>query len=264
MKQQFIIRKKAKTIQNKPQSDIPSDSRGFSLVEILVGISIMAVLGLMLTSLFGSSTRLYRSTVTYSGIQTESQTVSRRLANAIMEAEALYMNHEETGDYLFLGEVKTAADSVYYSGTMFWYNRETGCLYQNSGFSAEETYSTLNAEKAGLEGGSEHFGERGTLSLETVRRMMEENESSGREYLISDKVTKLEFELFPELTEDERISMDDCYYMAGGKITVNYKITFRYQDSKSYSVDTSASPRNKIAVLWWKEAQDGEGEEEKG
>ena len=73
----------------------------------------------------------------------------------------------------------------------------------------------------------------------------------GREYLISDKVKRLDFTIFPELTENERINEDDGFYKTDGKISVNFALTFQYLDSKSYFVTTSAAPRNRIAVLWW-------------
>ena len=83
------------------------------------------------------------------------------------------------------------------------------------------------------------------------RRSGQQNAGNGREYLISDKVKKLDFTIFPELTENERINEDDGFYKTDGKISVNFALTFQYLDSKSYFVTTSAAPRNRIAVLWW-------------
>lgn len=123
---------------NSLNSLTESGNGGFSLIELLVGISVLAVVGLMITSLFSSSSRLYRSTASYSNIQTESQAVSRKISNAIMGAGSLYLNEGERGSYLFTGEVKTEAGKNVYSGEIFWFNKETGCLYQNSGFKAEQ------------------------------------------------------------------------------------------------------------------------------
>ena len=89
---------------NSLNSLTESGNGGFSLIELLVGISVLAVVGLMITSLFSSSTRLYRSTASYSNIQTESQAVSRKISNAIMGAGSLYLNEGERGSYLFTGE----------------------------------------------------------------------------------------------------------------------------------------------------------------
>ena len=69
--------------------------------------------------------------------------------------------------------------------------------------------------------------------METVRAALEENAGNGREYLISDKVKKLDFTIFPELTENERINEDDGFYKTDGKISVNFALTFQYLDSKS-------------------------------
>ena len=94
---------------NSLNSLTESGNGGFSLIELLVGISVLAVVGLMITSLFSSSTRLYRSTASYSNIQTESQAVSRKISNAIMGAGSLYLNEGERGSYLFTGEVKNGS-----------------------------------------------------------------------------------------------------------------------------------------------------------
>lgn len=187
---------------------------GFSLIELLVGISVLTVVGLMITSLFGSSTRLYRSTISYSNIQTESQTVSRRLSNAIMSAKSLYLKEEDTGLCLFTGKPKNEMGKTIYSGEIFWLNKETNCLYQDSSFFAEES---------GSEG--DEASDFVPLKLETVKNAFEENESRRRQYLISDKVTDMEFLI--------------------GSETVNFGITFQYLDSKTYSVNTSATPRNR-------------------
>lgn len=211
-------------------------NKGFSLVELLVGISIMAVVGLMITSLLGSSTRLYRSTISSSNIQTESQTVGRRIGNAVMEASSIYLYEGEPGTYLFTGERKAEAGKVTYSGPIFWFNRETGCLYQNSSFRVEEEADA---------------GETAGLSANAVMGELEGGSNQGREYLISDKVKSLDFMVYPELTEEERIGDGDYYYKTDGTITVNYKIRFQYQDSKSHTVKSGATPRNRVEVLWW-------------
>lgn len=234
-------------------------NKGFTLIELLVGISVMAIVGLMMTSLLGSSTRLYRSTISYSNIQTESQTVSRRISNAVMGARSLYLNEGEKGTYLFTGEVTEEAGKVKFSGEMLWFNKETNCLYQNSGFLAEEDSGALEeANSTGEEeGGGENFQSLGALSPDTVRKAFEENANKGREYLISDKVQELKFTIYPVLIQKERIGDAGYFYKTEGKVTVDFAITFQYLDSKSYSVDTSATPRNRLAVLWWNGSSDG-------
>ena len=239
-------------------------NKGFTLIELLVGISVMAIVGLMMTSLFGSSTRLYRSTVSYSNIQTESQTVSRRISNTVMGARSLYLSEGEKGTYLFTGEVTKEAGKAKFSGEMLWYNKETNCLYQNSGFLAEEDSSALEEPNStGEEDGEKEDGKEeqlqtlGALSPDTVRKAFEENAGKGREYLISDKVQELKFTIYPVLTQEERIGDAGYFYKTEGKVTVDFAITFQYLDSKSYSVNTSATPRNRLAVLWWNGSSDG-------
>ena len=243
--------------------------KGFTLIELLVGISVMAIVGLMMTSLFGSSTRLYRSTISYSNIQTESQTVSRRISNTVMGARSLYLNEGEKGTYLFTGEVTKEAGKAKFSGEMLWFNKETNCLYQNSSFLAEEDSGALedpdstgeeDGEKEGggkEDGMEENLQSLGALSPDAVRKAFEENAGKGREYLISDKVQELKFTIYPVLTQKERIGDAGYFYKTEGKVTVDFAITFQYLDSKSYSVDTSATPRNSLAVLWWNGSSDG-------
>lgn len=137
-----------------------------------------------------------------------------------------------------------------YSGS----TKRPGCLYQNSGFKAEQDINSgpdIAGGESHDETGDKISGNPGVLSLETVRAALEENAGNGREYLISDKVKRLDFTIFPELTENERINEDDGFYKTDGKISVNFALTFQYLDSKSYFVTTSAAPRNRIAVLWW-------------
>ncbi len=236
--------------------------KGFTLIELLVGISVMAVVGLMMTSLFGSSTRLYRSTISYSNIQTESQTVSRRISNTVMGARSLYLNEGEKGTYLFTGEVKEEAGKAKFSGEMLWFNKETNCLYQSSSFLADEDSKDMEEPNpTGEDKEEENLQSLEALSLETVRKAFEENASGGREYLISDKVKELKFTIYPALTQKERIGDVGYFYKTEGKVTVDFAITFQYLDSKSYSVDTSATPRNRLAVLWWNGSDSGHGNE---
>lgn len=252
--------RKSEQIETAPKNRKKAN-RGFTLIELLVGISIMTVVGLMMTSLFGSSTRLYRSTVSYSNIQTESQTVSRRISNTVMGARSLYLNEGEKGTYLFTGDVTEEAGKVRFSGDMLWFNKETNCLYQNSSFLAEEDSSAAKESAITGDEGDEEEQEmlksQGALSPETVRKAFEENGKSGREYLISGKVQELEFIIYPELTEKERIG-DGYFYKIDGKVTVDFAITFQYLDSKSYSVDTGATLRNRLALVWWNGSSDGE------
>lgn len=237
---------------------------GFSLIELLVGISIMAVVGSLISTLLGSSTRLYRSAISNSNVQAESQFVSRRIGNAIMEAKSIYLYEQEDGSYLFTGERKAGAGQATYSGQIFWFNRETGCLYQDSSFRAVEDSDKAEHDKTGRPGAPTKEGAKSgvapILTAETVRRELEENGGNGRAYLISDKVRSLDFAIYPELTREERIREGSHYYIKDSDITVYYDILFLYQDSKSHSVSSCATPRNRIEVLWCNtfDVEDGE------
>ena len=64
------------------------DNRRISLIEILVGIAILSVVGLMAGSFLGMSSKLGRKTAVYADIQKESQSVMKRLTDGVMKQKA--------------------------------------------------------------------------------------------------------------------------------------------------------------------------------
>lgn len=222
-----------------------SSDRGFTLVELMFGIAILAIVGLMVGQLIASASRMYRSTIAFADIQTESQMVSRRIGSAVMNAEGIYLDETAEGIILFTGEQVEEESSISYSGEIFWFDKDTGCLYQNSSF--------VMSQDAGTGSGS--FG---SLSVKSVKESMEHSAGGGREYRISDKVKSMEFETSADLKAENEIETGSGYYVVEGNVTISYTIEFQYLDSDQYVMSAGATPRNRIGLFRWKKGDASE------
>lgn len=216
------------------------NNQGVTLIELLIGISVLTVVGLMVSQVFGSATRMYHSTIIYADIQTESQSVSRRLSSSLMNASNLYLEENEEGLILFTGARSDSTGGTSETGDLFWFNKTTGCLYLNVDFSYGDSSKNLLEESEGED----------YLTVETVRDAIENSTSNGRQYLISDKVETLDVTLTPLLSEMKR-QEDTYFYTTDKKVTVNYTITMKYLDSSEYTVRSSTTPRNRVKSLRW-------------
>lgn len=216
------------------------NNQGVTLIELLIGISVLTVVGLMVSQVFGSATRMYHSTIIYADIQTESQSVSRRLSSSLMNASNLYLEENEEGLILFTGARADSTGGTSETGDLFWFNKTTGCLYLNVDFSYGDSSKNLLEESEGED----------YLTVETVRDAIENSTSNGRQYLLSDKVETLDVTLTPLLSEMNR-QEDTYFYTTDKKVTVNYTITMKYLDSSEYTVSSSTTPRNRVKSLRW-------------
>lgn len=216
------------------------NNQGVTLIELLIGISVLTVVGLMVSQVFGSATRMYHSTIIYADIQTESQSVSRRLSSSLMNASNLYLEENDEGLILFTGALSDTTGGTSETGDLFWFNKTTGCLYLNVDFSYGDSSKNLLEESEGED----------YLTVETVRDAIENSTSNGRQYLISDKVEALDVTLTPLLSEMKR-QEDTYFYTTDKKVTVNYTITMKYLDSSEYTVSSSTTPRNRVKSLRW-------------
>lgn len=250
-----MIREREKT-KTKTETQAARDNRGVTIIELLIGISVLAVVGLMVSQLFGSSARMYHSTIFYADVQTESQSVSRRLSGSIMNASSLFLEETDEGLVLFTGKLSGSS-----GGDLYWFNKTTGCLYMNLGFITGNTSGLSGKPEltSGVPGPSDGLSagtgqgeteEETYLTVETVRDAIENSSSDAREYLISDKIKELEISLTPALDEMKR-KEGTYYYSSAQKVTVNYTITLKYLDSSDYTVSSSTTPRNHIDSLRW-------------
>lgn len=257
-------------------------NHGFTLIELLIAMSILVVVGGMTMTLMGSASRLYHSTIQISGIQTESQTVSRMLSNAVMDAKTIYLTKEEDGTVLFTGNVTTRTNAatgeykVYY-GEMFWWDKESSSLYHGRNVSVSEAVKGaggttegaggategaggaiagaggtttdaggITAGAGGANGGAEDSGEAVEDDGPTTagaRSFFTGGTGDGREYLLSDKVKNVEIDIFSETGGDDGSE-------PAGIVTVNYALTFSYMDSQDYKTESSATTRNRMQKVW--------------
>ncbi|MEG1144898.1 MAG: prepilin-type N-terminal cleavage/methylation domain-containing protein [Clostridium sp.] len=228
----------------KRAADEVHSNRGVTLIELVIGMSILIVVGLMVASLLASSLRMYRTTITSADMQTESQTVSRRIDSVVMNAQNIYFDDTADGVFLFTGTITSEANSKKYMGEILWLNKQTHCMYQNSRIVVY------------VPDGSDHDAngkpvEVGALTSEEVKKALEQgNQSDAREFLISDKIKSLDFSISPKLEEIDKIG-DGNFYAAKQKLTLNYVLTLSSSNGKDYQVNSGVTPRNPIGFLRW-------------
>ncbi|MEY8338682.1 prepilin-type N-terminal cleavage/methylation domain-containing protein [Lachnospiraceae bacterium 62-35] len=191
------------------------DNRGISLIELLAGIAILAMIGIMMTGFLKVSARLGGRTIAYAHIQQESRTVMRRLTRGVMNGKSLYIKEEENGTLIFLGEICTEAETTTYMGEIFYFDREHRSLYQNRNGSF-----TIEQDKSQNE-----FQE---LSCAAIKE-----DICRKDYLITDSLEELELS-----TEAGDL------FKTESKTTVSFWLTFTFGRGESYSCHTMALMRN--------------------
>lgn len=219
------------------------DRRGITMIELVIGIAILSVVGVMAVSFLSFSVRMYHFTSTYASIQTESQMVSRRLSDVIMGAQNIYLDETEDNVFLFTGVI-TVQDQILYNGEIFWFDKKTNSMYQNSSVCVKAT------------------GMNGTLTSADVEKVILEGMDT-KEFLISDKIKALDFSIFPQLEEAERIEKGSDFYTLDRSITINYTLTLGFLGSEDYVLCSGTTPRNKIGFLrvseFWEDKAEGDG-----
>lgn len=207
---------------------------GFSLIELLIGLAVLSVLGIMIMLLVGMAVRLYHSSVGTSAVHGDSYRVGQIMTRAVMEADSIYLNEEDEGIVLFTGRITPDDESILYEGELFWWDEFSGCLYHGS-------YVTVRAQRE---------ENRGTLTGSAAEACFLDSPDDGTEYLLSNKVVSLSMELFPSLNYEDLAVKDDNFYIVDSAVTVNFSMTFSYLDSGEYKTNLSASTRNRINYLW--------------
>ena len=143
------------------------DNRGISLIEILVGIAILSVVGLMAGSFLGMSSKLGRKTAVYADIQKESQSVMKRLTDGVMNAESIYIQEDSGGTVIFFGKRVVMTDTTNYAGETFFFDKSAHSIYQ-------------------VRKGDFRVDGAGDLDSTAVKAAM-----CSREYLVSDKLDSI-------------------------------------------------------------------------
>lgn len=218
------------------------DSRGITMIELVIGMAILSVVGVMAVSFLSFSVRMYHFTSINASLQTESQMVSRRISDVIMGAQNIYLDETEDSVILFTGVI-TVEDNIMYHGEIFWFDKKTSSMYQNSFISVKAT------------------GTNGTLTSADVEKAILEGMDT-REFLISDKIKALDFSIFPQLKEADRIKKGSDFYILDKGITIYYTLTLGYLDSEDYVLCSGTTPRNKIGFLRVSEFGENKAERE--
>lgn len=222
---------------------IKIENQGITLIELLVGISILSIVGGMTISLLGLSVRLHRSVLGESKSQIEGQALSRRLEDAVMNAQSLYMEEGEEGIIFFTGERRREADRMSYSGELFWFNKDSGCVYQN-----RNTYVECPLME-----------NEGRLTFEIVKRALEEDAASGKKYLVSNGIKELTFSLCSDEEKAKQSSSLEKKCKLNRKSIVHYEISIQALSGELSHVTTSVISRNRVEILEWKAGKKGEG-----
>jgi prepilin-type N-terminal cleavage/methylation domain-containing protein len=180
---------------------------GFSLIELVLAIAILAVVSAMLGQILSASGAMYRKTIFYSELQKNSQMISKRLDTAIMNADSLQTGGSDTlGEYLYLGTGLPAQGSPANMGPLIWFDKQTHAVYYwESG--------TVTVDDKGL--------------AAAIRKAMVE--TNAKQYLLGTDVESLHFEVPPESSQTR---------------TVTYTLTLSHISGAAYTVTNRVTPRN--------------------
>lgn len=97
------------------------DNRGMSLVELLVGIAVAAVVVSAISAIMFNCLKMYGKAAVTIDLQSEAQLALNQIVDAAMEADGLTISYNEAlrqTEYVLFGEIESnaAGDSFYYSG----------------------------------------------------------------------------------------------------------------------------------------------------
>lgn len=206
------------------------DDRGITLIELLVGVTVLAVVGFMAGAFLNMSTKLSRRTVTYSDIQEESQNVENRLTTAVMNAKSIYIEKDSGGIVFFTGEKRSASDGTHYTGEIFFYDKDGASLYQKRD--------------------ADIVREAGTDGIAALGTGDVKSDLARSEYLISNKMESLEISLqIDGKTRTENIDTGAL----DGPATVKFDAVFSWFESDNYHMNFSATTRNMPESVWFRE-----------
>jgi prepilin-type N-terminal cleavage/methylation domain-containing protein len=199
-------------------------NRGFSLIELLIAIAVIAVVSAMLVQLLAASARFYRKTISISQLQKSSQMISRRMENAIMNAHSLYEGDTSAGYFLYMGSDACSETKENYQGSVLFLDKNTHCLYYR--------------ENGQIPAGTE--GEKGKLTVSNVKKALEgtDDTKASKEYLLSTNVDTLSIRLPDDLSKSR---------------TVTYQLTLKHVSGIQYSIMGTAAPRNTLLGVWRKD-----------
>ena len=199
-----------------PEKSYKKDNRGISLIELLVSMTILAVIGLVAGRFLELSIRLSNRTAVEAVIQEDSQAVFDYFQDAIMNAKEIYLEENQSVIFLVAGTDKVWEEDLV-SGVLFYYNKNTGCLYQSRDIQVRRD-------------------ESGNADPEKLKMQIEKED-----YLISSRLKNVEI-----LLESQDTDVDS----GEGKretVHVDVRLTFRY-GGREYTCSSGFTTRNKVKI----------------
>ena len=204
------------------------DDRGITLIELLVGITVLAFVGLMAGAFLNVSTKLGRRTATYADIQSESQSVMRRLTDAVMNGESVYIDQDALGTVIFTGKQAVQSGGTHYTGETFFFDKAGHSLYQKR--SGDFTVNSAEGTSA-------------PLNSSSVKDAI-----VSKEYLISDKLEDMDVSLeIGGVLQENADGMKE----ADGSVTVRFELTFSNNESRGYRCSSGSTARNTPNLIWY-------------
>jgi prepilin-type N-terminal cleavage/methylation domain-containing protein len=207
---------------------------GFSLIELLIAISVLAIVSAMLVQLLSAAVSLHRKTMVTSQLQKSSQMISRRLDSAIMNARSLYYQVDGNENaFLYMGDTLPGQDNASFRGALLWFDAASNSVYYCD-------HADITASQ----------GNR--LTTADVKNAIEGENAANRNYLLSTNVSGLTFEL-PSYMKDRRrnASTEDCLYSADTSPAVTYQLSLQHISGMTYEISNSAVARNRLKGIWW-------------
>lgn len=205
------------------------NNKGITMIELIISMAILGITGLMAAGVFSTSFQMYQSTVTNADLQRESQMISRRIADMLINAKNLCIGESVDGTFIFTGRITEETAKTLYEGEIIWFDEALNCLYYRADAFIEVLVNPESGKTQTV----------GPLMAAEVKAVLEES-SDVKEYLISENIESLTYRLFPGPEE---------------KVTVNYELVLSDFNGENHVVNSSITPRNTVGQLYFKEGK---------
>lgn len=202
------------------------DNSGFTILELLIGLSVFVVAGGMILTLLTSASGMYRNAAQNARLQSESRRAEARLREAVMDASVLYAENGEKELLFFAGEAEEEGGMKTYAGTVFLWNGETETLY------GTELIIRDSVGDGKFPGGR-------------VRDWIADSDNLSNGEVLSDNVEDFKLEFYgtenasPSQADSDRQKMRD-----GKRITVCYFLKFSFETGSDWEISSCVTTRN--------------------
>jgi prepilin-type N-terminal cleavage/methylation domain-containing protein len=228
------IRSNVSRLINWKCRETTKDNRGFSLIELLIAVAVLAVVSTMLMQILAAAAGLYRKTIVTSQLQKSSQMLSRRLETAIMNAKSLYyLENPDKGVFLYMGDTVPEQNETSFPGAYLWFDKETNAVY----YCDQKMLTTSDGYQ---------------LTIADVKNALEGEDGTDKDYLLAVDVSELTFDLPASMNERRLTSEESSFaYTADPQPTITYHLKLQHISGITYTVSNSAVPRNHLKGIWW-------------